>query len=606
MHKSAKSQAKQPTQLAAAHAGGAGAQASAPLVSLLGARHPAVQSQRERQQLISQSPQAQAAAHWQAIANRHGNPPLQRVASPVMQRRSQVVSITGTTHLVEINQKSLYQGESQHPILRSGDLVTIDTAHVIKSRRGPNQEDPDLRKADATGPHIYRHYKVLAVNGQAVSGPAVYLRDLTFKRSDATEGKDYAADLDQLVAAQQHLKDFQTRSEKVVAMLRSLLETYETDELAAPIQDIETEIQKGETGRMSEVATRLGVITGMMTHLHKQVEPLAYTAQRGGEANDARQLIGIAEAAYQLSETGKGLFARPTGPEASTHKDALGTAMGQFDTGQTAIHGLAGGIVGAVALAAEEGSFLLGFSTGFGYVAAPLGTICGGIGLGLGIKVWHRGKTSEKELEALLPNLGSAKIRRIAAYAKEKKRKKKYGGAIAATAGGAALAAGIFAIVAISVSTMGIGAAVIGIGAALIGLSIVLGKWYHRHKKRQAWKGKMAELVLGALDAGDTAAFPPHLMDLGLKVQQSPPDSPAQTAARTALEDACVAMAESRRTLLSQETVHYLLQGSPQEKFDANLLLQALHLDPAKIQQTARSKGNATAASLVARKLKSW
>ena len=72
-------------------------------------------------------------------------------------------------------------------------------------------------------------------------------------------------------------------------------------------------------------------------------------------------------------------------------------------------------------------------------------------------------------MKKLVPHLEDDKIRRIAQYAQEKKRKKKWGGAITITAGVAAVAAGILGIVALSVATLGVGAAILGIGAALDG-----------------------------------------------------------------------------------------------------------------------------------------
>ena len=67
-----------------------------------------------------------------------------------------------------------------------------------------------------------------------------------------------------------------------------------------------------------------------------------------------------------------------------------------------------------------------------------------------------------------------------------------------------------------------------------------------------------------------------------------------------------MAMAESRRSLMALDAVRFLLSGTPGQRYEAELVVEALKLSPDKIRTTAGEKGENAAASLVARKMKSW
>ena len=268
------------------------------------------------------------------------------------------------------------------------------------------------------------------------------------------------------------------------------------------------------------------------------------------------------------------------------------------DVYQTTL-GLAGEIVGAPGVLAS-GSVAASVSSVLGYFLGPVGIIFGAVGVFLGVKAIYRGYKSEKALANLLLNLETEKIKNIARFAKEKKRKKKLGGAITAIAGG------ILGIVALSVTTLVVAAAILGIGAALIGLSIVAGKIIHYFRKRVAWRKKMPGAITAAVENGDTGAFPDSLMQLGNAAVAAKKTSGADTrSAGKALEDACVELADSRRELLAQEAVLFYFEGSPKEKFEATLVIEALKIKPEKLDKIESKKGRAGAVSLLAKKMKS-
>lgn len=549
------------------------------------------------------------------IAQRKAVPafPIQRQTA-VLQRRAETVSVTGMTHLVEIDGSSLMAQEDRGRPVRSGDLVTIDRAKKKKSRRGPNQEDDSLRAEDEQGPHIYKYFRVLELNGKAVDGE-VYLRDRTFNVSDDTH--DYEADREQLVEARQKLQEFQSDAAGLLRTVGAIVDddNPEKEAIDAAVAQMLGVIAEGDEGTLPQIMQRLGQITGAMQQLSTQAKSAAYSlldASRvkgtdgdtaSQKAAQSRGMIQLADEAFLLVDQGQQIRVSLEGGEYTTFKDAMADGFGMFDTAQTGVMGLlGGGISTTVGLAQGAESFAAGFATGFGYVATPVGIICGAITAGVGLKNVYRGYSSEKELKALMPHLSDEQIQEVAAFAKEKKRKKKLGGGINAAVGGIVLVAGGIGILAMVVASAGVAALVFGIIAGLVGIGLVLGKWWHRRKKRKNWRKTMANMVLDAYDEGDTAAFPADLFELAAAVREAPEDA----AAMKALEDACVAKADSRRQLLAQKTLHLLLNGSPAQQYEAERLVEVLHLKPEKVRQKAQSDGNGVAAEMISNKMKSW
>lgn len=94
----------------------------------------------------------------------------------VAQLQSLTVSVTGLTHLVEINGSSIMEGTERTQV-SSGDVLQIDNETKYRSRRGPNQELHE--EADREGEHLYRWFLVTKINGE--KAPKNYfIRDETF------------------------------------------------------------------------------------------------------------------------------------------------------------------------------------------------------------------------------------------------------------------------------------------------------------------------------------------------------------------------------------------------------------------------------------------
>ncbi|GLR17007.1 eCIS core domain-containing protein [Portibacter lacus] len=531
-----------------------------------------------------------------------------------IQLKSESVSITGVTHLVKLDEgrTSLFEGEYS-TVLKSGDLVTIDTSKKLKSRRGPNQEDDSLRDEDRDGEHIYKYFKAEKVNGKVLEDDDMYLRDETFLKSDSEN--NYNAAHDTLTEKLSDYKNLKVKVKEIINKISSNIFISnaeedqgdlqaEVDKAGPAINDIKGKLDETDPKTSDEIDSSTSSIIDLLKNIAENLEKYAYSAKNTGDTGLGMNIINIAQETHALFVKEQSARSVPTGIEHSTGKDLAGDILGAEDVYQTTV-GLAGGIVGAPGVLAT-GSVAASVTTGVSYFLGPVGILFGAIGVFLGIKAIYRGYKSEKALANLLPTLETEKIKTIARFAKEKKRKKKLGGAITAIAGGAAIAGGILGIVALSITTLGIGAAILGIGAALIGLGIVIGKIVQHFKKRAAWRHKMADAVKGAVGQGETGAFPQHLMDLGAAAIAAKDNDADEGAANKALEDACVEMAESRRELLSQEAVHFYFDGNPKEKYEALLVIEALNITKEKIERIEKRKGRKGAVSLVSKKMKSW
>lgn len=106
-------------------------------------------------------------------------------SKPVVQRAKKNIIVTGVSHLVKMNDKSLHASNVEKEIHHGQELV-IDTSTKVKSRRGPNQED--YKDIDAQGEHIYRWYKVVSVEGKPEED-GYYIREDVFVDVENEKGK---------------------------------------------------------------------------------------------------------------------------------------------------------------------------------------------------------------------------------------------------------------------------------------------------------------------------------------------------------------------------------------------------------------------------------
>ncbi len=101
----------------------------------------------------------------------------QSSASPVQMVRAAPGMVTGITHLVKINGKSIYRG-TETIQLEHGQVVIVDTDQRLRSRRGPNQEH--FRAEDhQRGTHIYRWFRVIRIGERDVA-PGTFIREDAF------------------------------------------------------------------------------------------------------------------------------------------------------------------------------------------------------------------------------------------------------------------------------------------------------------------------------------------------------------------------------------------------------------------------------------------
>lgn len=113
--------------------------------------------------------------------------------------------ITGVTHLVTLNENgSLYNGDkyddNEYCEVTDGDVLQIEDAGGLFSRRGPNQEE--FSGEDEEGPQHYQWFPVLKLNGSPV-GENVYVREDTI--TDYSEGESLIANM----AAMQDMEKMQ-------------------------------------------------------------------------------------------------------------------------------------------------------------------------------------------------------------------------------------------------------------------------------------------------------------------------------------------------------------------------------------------------------------
>jgi len=105
----------------------------------------------------------------------------------VFQRVEKNIIVTGLSHLVQMDKKSL-QASNVEKEIHHGQEMVIETGSKIKSRRGPNKED--YKKEDEKGEHIYNWFKVVSIEGKPVEAN-FYIREDVFEdvKSEKRKGK---------------------------------------------------------------------------------------------------------------------------------------------------------------------------------------------------------------------------------------------------------------------------------------------------------------------------------------------------------------------------------------------------------------------------------
>ena len=96
----------------------------------------------------------------------------------------------GSTHLVILNHHSLMHG-GKGEFITNRTPLDVDPNNRIISRRGPNQEL--VGDYDHRGAHMYRWYKVDDLRYINISGQNKYIREHTFRFTDAREHNHYRA-----------------------------------------------------------------------------------------------------------------------------------------------------------------------------------------------------------------------------------------------------------------------------------------------------------------------------------------------------------------------------------------------------------------------------
>lgn len=106
-------------------------------------------------------------------------------SNPVIQRVEKNIIVTGVSHLVKMNKKSLHASDEELEIHHGQELV-IETGSKVRSRRGPNQEI--YKDEDKEGEHIYNWFRVVSLEGKPVEA-GFYIREDVFEEVKAEKGK---------------------------------------------------------------------------------------------------------------------------------------------------------------------------------------------------------------------------------------------------------------------------------------------------------------------------------------------------------------------------------------------------------------------------------
>lgn len=353
-----------------------------------------------------------------------------------------------------------------------------------------------------------------------------------------------------------------------------------------------------------QVEAHAGKVLELLGTLQQQATAAARQAHEADDAQTRDALLGVVGDALgarrALGDEGAVPFgeARPRGKDtahywlldvpASVNDALVGLGSGGAAVGDMAA---AGTVLGSGSTA----------MTAIGAVAGSLGVVFGAIAVGLGVHAWRRGAAKEAELGELVEGGLEAPVEHVATYAKEKKRKKKWGGAMTATLGTGAAIAGILGLVALGAATMGLGAAILGIGMAAAGLAVVFGKFIHKRRKRKAFAARIDALANQLVeeargDQGEAAAE----MLRAWEVEPTADDAAPKTA--TVLRE----RVHSTRDLMAARLLA-LLTGPPSAAaFDAERVVRTLGLDPEALRRKVVEDAPATAQDRIAAKMQSW
>lgn len=352
---------------------------------------------------------------------------------------------------------------------------------------------------------------------------------------------------------------------------------------------------------------RAETAASLITSIANRAWDLAIQAEESGHLAAARHAFHAADGAEEVAGERR--------PRIRLHRgkapvDKLGLVYGMgIDTGANTIGGgTYGNAISIVGVAAKEGSFAAGFSSGTGMVVAPLGVLCSSVGLVLGIVGAVKSGRRKEQLKLLQSQLADPRAREAARYAIEQKDKKRTHRWVSSGVAVAGLAAGIAGCVAIGVTTFGVGALVIGLVAAAIGIGLLAYKIYRSSKR--ARKSKMKEFAKSIIKVASDESADPADRELArehIRVLVHAPanDNFAATSA-SALASALATRAASRRAAAAEGLLDLFVNGRRSERRDAELVLSGLKLDPTKLRELAKDGKGEAALDKVKGKLATW
>lgn len=486
------------------------------------------------------------------------------------------------------------------------------------------QRGPALQRAPASAGEISAYRAITKVLGAKAASKATRANTGI---GGLTGGLKQLSNLSNAIAAEAgplaaQLKTLSTSAKTVYSTVAKKLTQMVSDRLAhakSAAREATTATDKGKldtalkdayqanvglTAIIEQVGEKVGDLAG-------QAAEMARAAHKGGAAELATKIFRIADSADAVAK----LDTPP--PEkidfsggSKTHgHDTRDLGSAALDTLNNLTFGITLGTIGAIEASGVAIFGTVGAAV-VGAIGGGLGVIFGLVGLTVGIHAAWRGALKEKQLKALIPTLSGTEAKGIAAYAAEQKRKKKWGGAIVAVIGGAAIVAGIAGLVALSVATMGVGAAVFAVAVAAIGVGVLVYRWLHKRSKRakarKALRELAASLVAGAFagDAKTKKDARQSIASYGMDADNiASLEDPQFTAA---LIEAMAALAMSKRAEMAERTIELLVNGSPSEQFDAERIVETLGLKPDKLRARVAAGKAATAKDRVMRKLSSW
>ena len=355
---------------------------------------------------------------------------------------------------------------------------------------------------------------------------------------------------------------------------------------------------------LAELSKVQTLMTSALVDMEKQAVSLAKIALEVSETHMMRGFLQVADAlAAELAEGDREVKElQSLDVVSSSTKEKFSLATTVSDGLNNATTGVAFGAVGALD-AGNAFNLSSALATAMGVIGGVLGIFFGAIGTFLGVKNAVLGAVKKEELKAAKSKLSNESVEDIADYAIGQKGKKTGRNVAVAVAGLTAIAAGTIGLVALSVSTLGVAAIVAGIAAALIGLGFLgfrmVRNWWKRRSERKEFA---AELIAQIEDDGENAAQAKEIVrNVGLD-----PTHAGEAAFRKSLESKIGGYVKSKRTQMAEGLVKSLIAGKPSEVFDAELVLNALGVDPAWVRQSVEGDKVNAAVSKVASKMASW